>query len=159
MKNYIVIALLMVAGLTGLWSCSGCSSSDKGKDTDTVPTFVKADTTEVLKLTSEYLEYVKNRDYDKATAMLHTIVDDSVMPLSETVASRIRAQQRTFPVLSYRVVDMEFVNPNRVTVTYAIEFFEKDPHDSIQNTIRLTFAPQRINAQWFLELNDKSVMK
>lgn len=159
MKNYIVIALFIVAGAIGLRSCSGCSSGDKGKETDTIPTFVKADTTEVLRLTQEYLEYVKNKEYDKATAMLHTIVNDSVMPLSEKVETRIRAQQRTFPVIAYHVVDMEFVNRNRVTVTYAIEFFEKDPRDSIQNTIRLTFAPQRINAVWFLELVDKSVMK
>lgn len=149
----------MVAGAMGFWSCSGCSSHDGDKTTDTIPTFVKADTAEVLKLTSAYLDCVKNKEYDKATAMLCTIINDSVMPLSEVTAQRVRSQQLTFPVLSYRVVDMEFVNQNRVTVTYAIEFFEKDPHDSIQNTYRLTFAPQRINAKWFLELADKSVMK
>lgn len=42
-------------------------------------------------------------------------------------------------------------------MTYSIEFFKKeDPNDPIQNTIRITFAPQRINAQWYLALMDKS---
>jgi len=158
MKNYVIMALLLLAGIIGLGSCSGCSSGKDG-GRDTIPTFAKGDTIEVLRLTADYLECLKNKEFDKATAMLHTIVSDSVKPLDPKVEQRIRALQNTFPVLSYRVVDMEFVNQNRVTVTYAIEFFEKDPHDSIQNTYRLTFAPQRINAKWFLELADKSVMK
>lgn len=158
MKNYVITALILVAAAIGFGACSGCSS-DSGKHKDTIPTFVKADTTEVLRLTAEYLECVKNKEYDKATAMLRTIVDDSVMPLSEATEQRIRAQQKTFPVLSYRVADMEFVNANRVTVAYAIEFFKKDPRDSIQNTIRVTFAPQRIGSQWYLELSDKSNVK
>ena len=78
MKNYIVIALFIVAGAIGLRSCSGCSSGDKGKETDTIPTFVKADTTEVLRLTQEYLEYVKNKEYDKAVAMYQKALEQKI---------------------------------------------------------------------------------
>lgn len=158
MKNFIISIALVLAALSTLGSCSGCSR-DKDRETDTVPTFVKADTTEVLHLTEQYLNYVRDKDYDKAIAMLNTIVDDTARPVSEETERDIRAQQRAFPVLAYKVADMEFVNENRVKVTYEIEFFKKNPGDKIPNTIRLTFAPQRINAQWYLELLERSVVK
>lgn len=159
MKNFIVAIVLTMATLFGMASCSGCSSSKDNKDKDTIPTFAKADTTEVLELATKYLDLVKNKQYDDAEAMLSVIENDSVMQLSDEQKRMIRGQQKVFPVLDYHLVDMEFINENRVHVTYAIEFFKKDPKDSIQNTIRLTFAPQRINAVWYLELLDRSVMK
>lgn len=150
--------MLALVALGTLGSCSGCSKG-KDSDQDTIPTFAKADTTEVLHMAEQYLNYVKDKDYDKAIGMLSTIVDDTARPISAETERNIRAQQRAFPVLGYKVVSMEFVNANRVKVTYAVEFFKKNPGDKIQNTINLTFAPQRINAQWYLELLERSVVK
>lgn len=159
MKKLLIASVLTVAMSLCMLSCSGCSSNKNDKKKDTIPTFVKADTAEVLGLATKYLDLVKNQQYDEAEAMLSVIENDSVMQLTDDQKRIIRGQQKAFPVLDYHLVGMEFINENRVHVTYAIEFFKKDPKDSIQNTIRLTFAPQRINAVWYLELLDRSVMK
>lgn len=156
MRNLLTFIVVFVtfAACLGLGSCSGCSS-EQNKETDTIPTFVKADTTEVLNLVEQYLDYVKNNKYDAALAMLNVIENDSIKPLDEETKASIRMQQQMFPVLDYQVEDMKFVNENLVRVTYAIEFFKKEPGSNIPNTTRLSFAPQRINATWYLELLDR----
>lgn len=159
MKNFIAAILIVLAGMMAFSSCNSCSKSKEDVRTDTVATFGKADTAEVLALTSKYLDYVKNQQYDEALAMLNNIVDDSVQAIDDEEKSKIKIQQQTFPVLDYHVADMDFVNENKVKITYAIEFFKKsNPADSVPNTIRVSFAPQRINGQWYLELLDRSVM-
>ena len=151
-----------VLGSIFLASCSSCSNSkEKGgrsaNQTDTVPTFCKADTTQVLKMAEDYLEALKNQKYDEALSKLNLILNDSVKPLPEKDKQMIIRQQQVFPVLDYHLESFKFINEHRVEVTYSIEFFKKeDPNDPIQNTIRITFAPQRINAQWYLALMDKS---
>lgn len=155
MKNLIAAVTITAIVTAALSACSGCSTGKSGDGTDSMPTFAKADTTEVLNLTETYLNHVRDGEYDEAVKMLNVILNDSAMRLTEETEHNIRMQQKTFPVLAYRLTDMEFVNENNVTVTYEIEFFKKDSADNIQNTTHLTFAPQRIGHQWYLELLDK----
>ncbi len=132
------------------WSCrKGGAEAEK-------PMFTAEDTTEVLQLTQEYLDHVRDGEYDAATAMLHDILGDSVRCLSEEAEAGIREQQQTFPVLAYHLGDMEFNDNGRVWVSYDIEFFEKEPGSSIPNTIKLTFVPRRVNGQWYLELSERA---
>lgn len=115
--------------------------------------FVKADTTYVLDMVNEYMTHVQNKEYDEALSMLCEFYsEDSIFAISDEERERVTKLHKTFPVLKYTVTGMEFNAENDVTVTCAIEFFEKDPNDSIQNTIRLAFAPRRVNAEWMLTL-------
>ena len=144
-----------------LASCTSCGGSKDGKTAknDTIPTFCKADTTEVLQMAETYLEHLKNKEYDAAFEMLRNVQNDSISNLTEEQRKQLLAQQKAFPVLDYKLESYKFINDYRVEVTYSIEFFKKAKEDDpIQNTIRITFAPQRINATWYLTLMDKSVM-
>ena len=156
MKHLIAAAAALFVLTVAMSSCSGCSSRSE-RQTDSTPTFVKADTAMVLELAESYLNHVRDKDYDGAVSMLNVITNDSVMPLTADMRQSIIVQQRTFPVMGYQLTDMEFVDANRVKVTYAIEFFEKEPGSSMQNTISITFAPQRINGDWYLELMDRQL--
>lgn len=156
MKNLIAVSLLFITVAMAMPSCSGCSDNKGDSEaSDTIPTFVEADTSEVLAMTEAYLNHVRNGQYDEAIGMLVQIVDDTVKTLSPETEQSIRMQQKTFPVLDYRLTEMKFINENRVKITYDIEFFKKDSADQIKNTISISFAPQRINAQWYLELLDR----
>lgn len=152
MKRIFTAVTAIVAFLLFLGSCSGCPS-DKEKVSGAIPEFVKADTMEVLGLAEQYLNHVRNKNYDAAIAMLYVIENDSVKMISEEDEREIRMQQQAFPVLDYHVEEMEFIDENNVRVTYAVEFFKKEPGSKVKNTIRLAFAPQRINAVWYLELD------
>ncbi len=57
-------------------------------------------------------------------------------------------------MLSYHRTAMMFTTPHNVSISYAIEFFEKSPESDVPNTVVLTFVPQRINKQWYLELSE-----
>ncbi len=155
-KNLLAAVILFLSVAFGMSLFSGCASCGKHKAKDTVPEFTKADTVEVLRLTEEYLEHVKNHEYDEAMAMLHDIMKNEVRDLTPKRDSAIRLQQKMFPVLNYELKEMKFINSKKVRVTYAIEFFEKDPQDKIPNTIRMTFAPQRVANKWYLELVERS---
>lgn len=157
-KKLILIVVVIGAIISGLASCTGCTGKgDKAKDT--IPTFAKGDTVEVLNMVEMYLEYVKNKEYDKAIEMLHDITNDSVAPLSAEMERKVRQEQQVFPVLDYKRDTMSFINEHRVEVTYDVEFFERDSTTNIPNTVKMTFAPQRINATWYLCLLDRSYMK
>ena len=160
--NQLLIGCTL-AGSLFLASCSSCSNEKKADIwrssgvADTVPTFCKEDTTEVLQMAETYLTHLKNKQYDAALSMLHEIVNDSVKPISQEDKQNILRQQEVFPVLDYHLESYEFVNEHKVQLTFSIEFFKKEnENDPIQNTIRINFAPQRINATWYLTLMNKS---
>ncbi len=157
MKGKILaLVVLFLAVVIEMFLFSGCSSCGKKNPMDTVPELTKTDTTEVIKLTEEYLEHVKNKEYDEAIAMLHEFTLKEINQLSPEKDSIIRIQQKMFPVIDYELTDMKFENSRKVRITYAVEFFEKDPDDKIPNTIKLTFAPQRIAHVWYLALVERS---
>lgn len=141
-------------------SCSNCSGNkDRADSQDSVPTFSKADTTEVLKMAENYLTHLKNKEYDAALHMLYYVENDSVKPLPDDEKQKIIEQQNVFPVLDFKLESYKFVNEFNVEATYSIEFFKKpDPDDPIQNTIRITFAPVKYDGAWYLALLSKSYM-
>lgn len=157
--NKFFIGCLLIA-CAFFASCSSCSSSKERAVTtqDSVPTFCKADTTEVLKMAETYLEHLKNKEFDAALDMLCTIENDSVKPLPEKERQTIVGQQNVFPVLDYKLESYKFQNENNVELTYTIEFFKKAEGEEIPNTIRITFAPERIGGVWYLTLMNKSYM-
>lgn len=155
-----IIIRSVIACLALCWmfaACTGCSGDkNRARSTDSVPTFSKADTTEVVAMCETYLNHLKAKEYDQAIGMLNYILNDTVHPLPEADKATIIKQQNVFPVLDYTLESMEFKDPNNVILTYSIKFFEKPEGSDIPNTIRIAFSPQRINGQWYLELMNKS---
>lgn len=140
-------------------SCSDKKQAPKVNPEDEIPTFVKADTTIITKIAEEYLELLKVQDYDNAFRKLY-VIDGNGEPhnLPDEEKVRLFNQAKTFPVLSYKLVDQEFIDEYHVTLAYEIEFFEKQEGDNMPNTIRMVFNPQRINADWYLCVANKSYM-
>lgn len=155
MKKLLISLITGIAAAACISSCSGCSSDAGSECTDSIQMFVKADTAEVMALAEDYLRLVHDERYDEAISMLSVIENDSVWPVPEETRREIKIQQRTFPVLDYRMEYVTFVDEHTVRVTYIVEFFRKAPGETVQNTVRLTFAPQRINGTWYLELLDR----
>lgn len=151
---FLFISLVMVMA-----SCSDKKSSQKEITADDIPTFVKADTTIITKIAEEYLELLKVQDYENAFRKLYIIDKNSQPhPIPDDEKTRLLTQTKTFPVLNYKLVEQEFIDEYNVTLAYEIEFFEKDPSNPIPNTIRMVFNPQRINADWYLCIANKSYM-
>ena len=155
----LLYSLMAMAMLSVMFvSCSGCSN--KSEQEEEIPVFAKGDTTQVIALVEHYLDLMKDNQVDSAINMLHEFYGDSIASISDSAAQLIRNQVKVFPVLRYHRASMDFVDAHDVTIAYAVEFFEKpDPKDSIHNTIRMDFAPVRINAEWYLGIKVSKEIK
>lgn len=154
MKKYLLSLIISTSLL--IVFCEGCSNKQKKEP----PIFVKADTTTVLKLIDEYFQHIQNKEYEQAVGMLYKIdTPDSIKDLKEEEKAKIIKELEAFPVLSYRVSEMKFIEADRVRVTYVTEFFKKRPGNSIPNTLSYSFAPERINGKWYLQLMERSEVK
>lgn len=121
-----------------------------GKDTD--PIFCRKDTAEIVRLTTTYLEYLKNKEFDKAIQMLHHIQNDTVLALNETEREKMEQLYQLFPILSYEIDGYYFNGIHNTEVAYSIEFFEKKEGDKRPNTLNFRLNPQRIKDVWYLSI-------
>lgn len=141
---------------TGLFFCLFVSCSHPKKSDTQVPTYCSKDTLEVVELTTEYLELLKNKEFDQAMQMLCHIEGDSVFSLTEKEKTELQNQYKLFPVLSYKIEDYTFTDIYHNEIVYSIEFFEKGTDDKLPNTMRFTLQPKRINAVWYLTVLNRS---
>ena len=106
------------------------------------------DSSTVKQLAVDYLEALKAKDYESALGMLYIQRNDSLLPLDEQAAQRVAQQSQMFPVLKYRISDIEFVDSVSAEVFYVIEFFEKPEGDSRPNTMRFGLKPVKVGSEW-----------
>lgn len=147
MKYWGLCFLLCIAT-----SCQNTKSKQgDDKSVNTIPIFSKADTVEVIGLTTEYLEHLKNKEFSEAIQMLYHIENDSVLVLSEQEKKTLIQQYKTFPVLSYQIGNLIFNNIYDAEVRYCIEFFKKQKgQEEIPNTMSFRLSSQKIDDKWRL---------
>lgn len=114
--------------------------------------FCKQDTIEVIKLTTTYLEHLKNRDFDKAIQMIYHIQNDTVSALTEEERKALEQQYTLFPVLSYKIDGYYFTDTRNTEIAYSIVFFEKQDGDNKPNTLKFRLNPQRVKDAWYLSI-------
>lgn len=141
----------------GLFSCTGNRSGHSTKATDTIPTFCAGDTADVIRITTEYLEHLKNKEFDQAIQMLYHIEGEHAYALTDKEKSELQKQYELFPVLSYKINGYTFIDPYHTEINYTITMFEKETNNSIPNTMSFSLKPQRINAVWCLSILNRSI--
>lgn len=119
---------------------------------NTVPAFCKKDTVEIVRLTTAYLEFLKNKEFDKAVRMLRHIQDGTVLALNDTERKQMEQLYQLFPVLSYQIDGYYFNGIYNTEVVYSIEFFEKEEGDERPNTLNFRLNPQKIKDVWYLSM-------
>lgn len=127
-----------------------CNNSKKQQENKGL--FSKEDTTEVIRLATEYLEHLKNKDFDNAIKMLHLVKGDSIYSLSTEEQENLMQQYMSFPVLSYNIENLYLTGVRSTEIVYRIEFFEKQEKDKRPNTLKFRLNPQRINNVWYLSV-------
>lgn len=150
MRKFLFFVLAAVSLTFALNSCTGSSDSKEQGRRETP--FNGADSTAVLDLVNDYMTKVQNKDYDGAVAMLYEFHDSVYHEISDSAKQKMIAQHKVFPVLRYKVAHIEVDSFRNASITCSIEFFEKDPDDSIQNTIRIAFDSRQVNNEWKLAI-------
>ena len=146
--SFIIISLCLA-------SCSQQKKESYFKE----PLFTTDDTIKVLSMTEGWLEKVKNKEIREACDFLYNLENEGLDKYSESQIQALEQQFATFPVLSYKLLNMTWNNPYDVTLQYSYEFFEKNPEDNIPNTMNIVFRPQKRNKMWYLNVEKKSVIQ
>lgn len=145
-----VLLMLCIA----IASCN--SNKSKSEETQVEPAFSKQDTADVARLATEYLEHLKNKEFDLALQMLRSMRNDSVFELSDAERNDLKMQYQTFPVLSYNIDGIAFDDKHRTEVIYSIEFFKREPgQEDMPNTMNFRLNPQKIDDVWCLGVLNK----
>lgn len=113
------------------------------------------DTSDVIKLCSDYLDLLKQQQYEDAIDMLYCIDTlQNINKLSGEQLQNVQRMYRVFPVLEYHLENLEFTTEFDTRVRYSIEFFEKAADDKRPNTTAVYFRPIRKDKQWYLTMYD-----
>ena len=143
--------------------CS-CNGNQKGSDDGLIVnlgpamTLDSQDTIIVDQLSTEFIEHLKNQEYEDAISMLYYLdPDSSVVPLPRNLAIRQEQIFHIFPVLDYKIESIRFRTESDCQVKFVITFFEKtDPEDRRNNTTSMYLQPVRREGQWYLTIRDSS---
>lgn len=145
MRHAGILFILCIA----IASCKSNKSKSEEKQID--PVFSKQDTADVVGLATEYLEHLKNKEFDLGLQMLRCMRNDSVFELSEAERNDLKMQYQMFPVLSYKIDGIILKDVHSTEVIYSVEFFKKGPgQEEIPNTMSFRLSPQKIDDIWHL---------
>lgn len=158
MRSFIKITTFFCI-LTLLFSCK-CSNNTTEAELDNVqaivPKFDAQDSMVVSALATQYLDYLKNKQVDSALAMLSSFRNDSVLTLLDADRKDLLKQYAQFPVLSYQIGSIVFIDNNKSELHYCVEFFERKPgQEDYPNTMNFRLNPQKIDGVWHLGVLNK----
>lgn len=157
MINSLKCAIAFLVFVISFTACNKTKPISSDVDTDTIPTFAKGDTIEVVNMASDYLDCIKKGKYEEAVSRLRYFENDTAKLYSDDVLKSIIRHHKNIPVLGYQLKDMTFVDASHVRLTFSIKFMETEQDSKIPNTVSFTFEPQRINAEWYLGLPEEVI--
>ena len=157
MRKYIFFVTF--ASLLALSSCTG----EKPKASQVVqessvgqPRYeVSAeDSAEVVKMTREFLDNLKDERYDEAVGMLRVFDGDTLSFLSGGRAATQKAIFKRFHGIRYQLTSLRFLTETDNLITYTVTLFDNAPGEKHTNTVRGALNPIRIGGDWYLTLVD-----
>jgi len=117
------------------------------------------DTAEVMRLTKEYLDYLKGGNYDAAISMLSRVnsADSTVVELDEAQAKRLMHKMQLFPVENYNISDVRFYGDNDTEVSYVIN--ESDAGEGPSMAMKCILCFRKVNGKWYATVLDSNYVR
>lgn len=151
--KYLLGALLSLVLICGMTSCGNKKRVKAESQESFVCTLTAADTTEVLNLATQCMEFLKGNQTEEALQMMYFIVDGKPTHLADNQKQKLNSKFRMFPVLQYALDGYNFSSETDNLVKYKIVFFiRSDEDDKTPNTIGFMFVPVRIDGKWYLTI-------
>lgn len=147
----VLSATLLLGACNGKKSdsadASGRPSPMKEAHEKYIKNLTSSDTTEVIRLCSDFLTSLQEQRFDDAVANIYKL-DSLGTPqhLSEQEITSLRRRTQLFPVISYKCEEMTFFMPTENKITYSVAF----NNDTPPATMGWGFCPVFIDNKWFL---------
>ena len=153
----VFIALLAAVMLVG------CKSEKKKTDDGVNPNLIrpemslsKKDTTQVRRLTMQFLNRLENKDLNGAMSMLRYYDNREIVPLPRELAQKEAYVLNMFLGMKAEIDHIIFFRDNDSEVKYTITMFERtDENDKRPNKASFLLRPVRYLGEWYLTLADK----
>jgi hypothetical protein len=116
--------------------------------------FTSVDTTEVINLVHQFINYLENKDIRSAVEMLSFLDGDSIVSLTPQFQMRQAISLSTCIGVGYKIDRLVFETDKKNEVKMDITLFEKPAGDPRPNQTSFYFRPVRYNGKWYLTTKD-----
>lgn len=113
------------------------------------------DTLMLIHMAKEYLDLLKDKDYDGALDLLYEINGKQVQPISATQRGNLLKLNQSFPVYDYTIDELLLYSDSDTEVRYTVQFMENVEDVEGPTTIKCSVHPKRIKGQWYLTIEDE----
>lgn len=155
MKFRFFSLLIAIASIVSFVSCNSDNKKNQGpKPTKFEQDLVSEDSMQVKALISQYFDYVLNKNYTEAVAMLYKVNDDG-MPevLDNDDMAQVRNMLEVVPVVDYRVEYIKF-NERTSNEVLCYIIMNKPEEGMPEMTTKMFFKPVLNAGTWYLCLTN-----
>lgn len=158
MKKNLFFTILMVLAL-----CVVCSCGKKKKTLDdyreeylTKPaiSLTQSDSTEVRALVDNYLQLLRDNQFEDAVDMLYYMNGAKIIPMPKELKQRQLAMIKRFRGVKYDLQRIVYSQEYDNIACYVVTLFEKQKGDPRPNTAQFFLKPVRIDGRWYLTMAD-----
>ena len=141
-----------------LVGCSGCGSKKTNVPdpfAEYSEQFTKEDTSAVISLVNQFMEYLKAKDLKSATEMIYYLDKDSIKELDQRKQSRqARALLYVMGCQDYKLDRILFKSDINNEAKLDIILFDKPAGDPRPNKTSFYFRPVKFEGKWYLTTKD-----
>ncbi len=111
------------------------------------------DTTELMAISSAFMDSLKNGSIDAAVAMLYEPdPNGGVRPVNEKTAEQLRARYTTYPVKSWRMDHMDLSIPSINDLKFIYQLSDEPGMPGMA----IMFNPTKVDGKWYLMLKQEN---
>ncbi len=117
--------------------------------------YTTQDTSNINALVNEYANYVKNKKFDAAAAMLYTIHNDSAKPLTEKEKNGFVNAYSHMPIYASEVKSFLLRSDKNNKIDVMVQIVKNGDLDKEIGVTKISLNPVVIKGKWYLTLLDK----
>lgn len=157
-KQTLFMLLLAAGFLSGACSTEGHGEKVKTQqeaEDEFLATLAAADTSTVLALCTQCMDFLQAGETGQALGMLYSIGGDGIArPLAARQREALAARFRRFPVVRYRLEYFSFSTQGNNDVKYRIEFTPRTGGGQPGASMGFMFNPVKAGGEWVLTVKD-----
>lgn len=150
--NLFSISLLALA----LTACNG-GNKEGAKEQFLRPAemeYSSKDTTEIMNLVNQYVECIKNKDFQAASNMLYVFHSDSVAPYTEAQKDSFLTGMKQIPIYDCKLTSFTLRSEKNNQVGMTIQLIPDGDIEAGVGVSQLYLNPVMVDGHWYLTVLD-----
>ena len=158
MKKNLFFTILMVLALCMVFSCGKKKKTleDYREEYLTKPAYslTQSDSTEVRALVDNYLQLLRDNQFEEAVDMLYYMNGSKIIPMPDELKKPQLTMIKRFRGVKYELDRIVYSKEYDNIACYVVTLFEKQKNDPRPNTAQFFLKPVRVDGRWYLTMAD-----